>query len=63
MVPVIVSGQSGGTGGGISRCAPSLKQQGCMIGVYCGSRAYHFDTVTVLPVIDFIRALFAGNIF
>ena len=34
-----------------------------MIGVYCGSRAYQFDTVTVLPVIDFIRKLFAGEIF
>jgi predicted AAA+ superfamily ATPase len=34
-----------------------------MIGVYCGSRTYQFDTVTVLPVIDFIKALFAGEIF
>ena len=34
-----------------------------MIGVYCGSRTYQFDTVTVLPVIDFIKALFAGEIY
>ena len=34
-----------------------------MFGVYCGSRTYQFDTVTVLPVIDFIKALFAGEIY
>jgi uncharacterized protein len=34
-----------------------------MIGVYCGSRRYDFDNVTVLPVADFVKALFAGEIF
>jgi uncharacterized protein len=34
-----------------------------MIGVYCGSRRYDFDNVTVLPVVDFVKALFAGEIF
>jgi predicted AAA+ superfamily ATPase len=34
-----------------------------MIGVYCGPRRYEFDRVTVLPVTEFIKALFAGEIF
>jgi predicted AAA+ superfamily ATPase len=34
-----------------------------MIGVYCGSRRYEFDNVTVLPVGNFVKALFAGEIF
>jgi predicted AAA+ superfamily ATPase len=34
-----------------------------MIGVYCGSRRYEFDNVTVLPAADFVKALFAGEIF
>jgi len=34
-----------------------------MIGVYCGSRSYKFDSVDVLPYADFIKALFSGEIF
>lgn len=34
-----------------------------MIGVYCGSRSYQFDNIKVLPVADFVTALFAGEIF
>ena len=34
-----------------------------MIGVYCGSRRYEFDNVTVLPVAEFVKALFAGEVF
>jgi predicted AAA+ superfamily ATPase len=34
-----------------------------MIGVYCGMRRYEFENVTVLPVADFVKALFAGEIF
>jgi predicted AAA+ superfamily ATPase len=34
-----------------------------MIGVYCGSWRYEFDNVTVLPVAEFVKALFAGEIF
>lgn len=34
-----------------------------MFGVYCGSRSYQFDNLTVLPFADFIRTLFAGEIF
>jgi predicted AAA+ superfamily ATPase len=34
-----------------------------MIGVYCGTRSYFFDGVHVMPVIDFIKALFSGEIF
>ena len=34
-----------------------------MFGVYCGSRSYQFDNITVLPVGDFIKALFSGDIF
>jgi predicted AAA+ superfamily ATPase len=34
-----------------------------MFGVYCGSRRYQFDNITVLPVTDFIKSLFAGDVF
>jgi len=34
-----------------------------MIGVYCGTRSYLFDGVHVMPVADFIKALFSGEIF
>jgi len=34
-----------------------------MFGVYCGSRSYQFDNITVLPFADFIKALFAGDIY
>jgi len=34
-----------------------------MFGVYCGSRSYQFDNITVLPFTDFIKALFAGDVF
>jgi hypothetical protein len=34
-----------------------------MIGVYCGSRRYVFDSVEVLPVADFVKELFAGEVF
>jgi hypothetical protein len=34
-----------------------------MIGVYCGSRNYELENVTVLPLPAFVRALFAGEIF
>ena len=35
----------------------------CMFGVYCGSRSYQFDNLTVLSFADFIKALFAGEVF
>jgi len=34
-----------------------------MFGVYCGSRSYQFDNLTVLSFADFIKALFAGEVF
>ena len=34
-----------------------------MFGVYCGSRSYQFDNITVLPFADFIKTLFAGEVF
>ena len=34
-----------------------------LIGIYCGSRTYQFDNITVMPIADFITALFAGEIF
>jgi hypothetical protein len=34
-----------------------------MIGVYCGSRSYVFDDIYVMPVGDFVKALFSGEIF
>lgn len=34
-----------------------------MIAVYCGPRAYRFDEIQVLPMGDFIKALYAGEVF
>ena len=34
-----------------------------MFGVYCGSRRYQFDNITVLSFTDFVKALFAGEVF
>jgi len=34
-----------------------------MVGVYCGERTYRFDDIDVLPVAEFVKALFAGEIF
>ncbi len=34
-----------------------------MVGIYTGSRAYHFDGIDVLPLIDFLERLHAGQIF
>lgn len=34
-----------------------------MIGVYCGTRSYRFGAIQVFPVKDFVRALFAGEVF
>lgn len=34
-----------------------------MIAVYCGPRAYLFDEIQVLPVAEFIKALYAGEVF
>jgi hypothetical protein len=34
-----------------------------MIGIYCGPRRYDFDGVTVLPVAEFVKELFAGEVF
>jgi predicted AAA+ superfamily ATPase len=34
-----------------------------MFGVYCGSRSYQFDDITVLPVSGFLKALFSGEVF
>jgi len=34
-----------------------------IIGVYCGSRSHRFDNNQVWPVKDFVRALFAGDVF
>ena len=34
-----------------------------MVGVYTGPRAYHFEGVDVLPVVDFLKALHQGEIF
>jgi len=31
--------------------------------VYCGSRSYRFDECQVWPVADFVRALFADEVF
>lgn len=33
-----------------------------MIGVYCGAKSYQFDTVTVMPIREFIEALYNGGI-
>ena len=42
--------------------APGVKVDR-MIGVYCGSRNYQFDNIRRWPMADFVRALFAGEIF
>ena len=34
-----------------------------MVGIYTGERAYHFDGVDVLPVMDFLEKLFQDEIF
>ena len=34
-----------------------------MIGIYTGKRSYHFDGVNVLPVEDFFKQLYNGEIF
>ena len=34
-----------------------------MIGVYTGTRAYHFDGVDVLPVKEFLEQLHQGEVF
>jgi hypothetical protein len=34
-----------------------------MIGVYCGTRTYRFDDMEVLPVAEFLKALFSGEVF
>lgn len=34
-----------------------------LIGIYCGSRTYQFDDITVFPEQDFVTALFDGEIF
>ena len=34
-----------------------------MIGVYCGDRRYRFGDLEVWPVKDFLKALYAGEIF
>ncbi len=41
---------------------PSLKIDR-LIGVYCGSRRYQFDVLTILPLEEFVKALHAGEIF
>jgi len=34
-----------------------------LIGVYCGSKSYRFDRLTVLPLKDFVAALQTGDVF
>ena len=34
-----------------------------MIGVYTGSRSYHYDGLDVLGVEDFLRQLHQGHVF
>ena len=34
-----------------------------MVGVYCGERTYRFGDIDVLPVAEFVKVLFAGEIF
>lgn len=34
-----------------------------MFGVYRGNRAYHYDGIDVLPVADFLKLLYQGDIF
>jgi predicted AAA+ superfamily ATPase len=33
------------------------------VGIYCGSRSYNFDDLQVWPVAEFVKALYAGEIF
>ncbi|MGB4549497.1 MAG: DUF4143 domain-containing protein [Syntrophales bacterium] len=42
--------------------ADGVKVDG-MIGVYCGSRAYRFGGVQVWPFMDFVKALYTGEVF
>jgi hypothetical protein len=34
-----------------------------MVGIYTGKRAYHFDGIDVLPLNDFLKRLYEGEIF
>ena len=34
-----------------------------MFGIYTGNRSYHFDGLDVLPVADFLKMLYAGEVF
>jgi predicted AAA+ superfamily ATPase len=34
-----------------------------MVGIYTGSRAYHFDGIDVLPLADFLERLYEGDFF
>lgn len=42
--------------------ADGVKVDG-MIGIYCGTRAYRFGGVQVWPFVDFVKALYAGEVF
>jgi predicted AAA+ superfamily ATPase len=41
---------------------PGIKVEG-MYGVYCGTRRYQFGHIEVMPVFEFVKALFSGGIF
>jgi predicted AAA+ superfamily ATPase len=34
-----------------------------MVGVYCGLRSYQFDSIMILPMAEFVKILFAGEIY
>jgi len=34
-----------------------------ILGVYTGQRTYHFDGLDVLPVEEFLKRLYQGNVF
>jgi hypothetical protein len=34
-----------------------------LIAVYTGTRAYHFESLDVLPVSEFLQSLYQGEIF
>jgi hypothetical protein len=34
-----------------------------MIGIYCGPRSYYIDDLQVWPVGEFVKALYAGEVF
>ena len=34
-----------------------------MFGIYMGKRAYNFGSIDVLPVQDFLRLLYQGEVF